>query len=141
MGLGIREARNTLPSLIRRASEDEEEIQLGSRGADEVTLVATSKYRRMREEVDRLKAEVEALRDQLEQVIAEASGAAGEGRPFAGLQRALEAGQLRTGGEAGPRIRQYIDDYIAVSVVDRAARVQFGSDTAQPKYRRTGPRA
>jgi PHD/YefM family antitoxin component YafN of YafNO toxin-antitoxin module len=142
MGLGIREARNNLPSLIRRATEQEEEIQLGSRGADEVTLVATRKYRRMQEEVSRLMAEVDTLRDRLAQVSAEGAAVAGRERAFAGLQRALESGQLRTGGgPAAPRVRRYMEDYAATSAADREARIRFGGDTAQPAFQRTTPRA
>lgn len=141
MGLGIREARNNLPSLIRRAADEEEEIQLGSRGADEVTLVATRKYRWMLDEVERLRAEIDALQARLAQVSDEASSTAGEARAFAGLQRALEAGHLRTGApHSPPRARRYIEDYTATSAVDREARIRFGSGTAEPAHRRATPR-
>jgi antitoxin (DNA-binding transcriptional repressor) of toxin-antitoxin stability system len=140
MGLGIREARNTLPSLIRRAAEGDEEIQLGPRGTDEVTLVATHKYQRMSHELDHLRTEIAQLREQLAQMSQRADRLAGSGQPFAGLQRALESGRLSV-GTSGPRIREYMPDYLHSSEVGREERVRFGSRTPEPQYHRPGPRA
>lgn len=140
MGLGIREARNTLPSLIKRAAEEDEEIQLGARGTDEVTLVATRKYQRMSHELDHLRTEVAHLKEQLAQMSDRADRVSGGGQPFAGLQRALETGRLSVGG-SGPRIREYMPDYVHSSAVSREERVRFGSGTPEPQYHRPGPRA
>lgn len=141
MGLGIREARTNLPSLIKRAAEEDEEIQLGARGSDEVTLVATRKYQRMNRELDHLRAEIETLRERLAQISDRTDRAAGDGQPFAGLQRALENGRLKVGTLSASRTRRYIADYADASAVGRDDRIRFGSDTAQPEYRRPGPRA
>ena len=140
MGLGIREARNTLPSLIKRAAEADEEIQLGARGADEVTLVATRKYQRMSHELDDLRAEIATLKERLAQMSDRVDRAAGTGQPFAGLQRALDSGRLAVGAP-DPRMRRYIPDYQEASAVSREERLRFGGGTAEPRYRRPGPRA
>jgi PHD/YefM family antitoxin component YafN of YafNO toxin-antitoxin module len=140
MGLGIREARNTLPSLIKRAAEEDEEIQLGARGADEVTLVATRKYQRMSNELEDLRTEIADLKERLAQMSDRVERAGGTGRPFAGLQRALESGRLSV-GTPEPRIREYMPDYRHSSAVSREERVRFGSGTAEPQYHRPGPRA
>lgn len=141
MGIGIREARNNLPSLIKRAAEEEEEIRVGARGADEVTLVASRKYDRMHRELTRLRSELAALTERLASLSDKTDRLAGEGQPFAGLQRALENGRLSAGRASAPRARQYIPDYIATGSTDREARVRFGANTTEPQYRRTGPRA
>jgi len=140
MGLGIREARNTLPSLIKRAAEEDEEIQFGARGADEVTLVGTHKYQRMSHELEDLRAEIAILKERLAQLADRGDPVAGSTQPFAGLQRALESGRLRV-GTPEPRIREYMPDYQYSSAVSREERVRFGGGTAEPQYHRPGPRA
>lgn len=140
MGLGIREARNTLPSLIKRAADEEEEIQLGARGADEVTLVATRKYQRMSRELDDLRAENEQLRERLGQASDDAR-VTSTGRPYAGLQRALDQGQFTLASASAPRLRRYYPDYTHSGTASREDRIRFGSETAQPEYRRPQPRA
>jgi PHD/YefM family antitoxin component YafN of YafNO toxin-antitoxin module len=140
MGLGIREARNTLPSLIKRAAEEDEEIQLGARGADEVTLIATRKYHRMSHELDHLRAEIASLKERLAQMSDQIDRVAGTNQAFAGLQRALESGKLSVGAPA-PRLRRYIADYQETSVVSREERIRSGSGTTEPQHRRPGPRA
>lgn len=139
MGLGIREARNSLPSLIKRAAEDNEEIQLGARGADEVTLVATRKYQRMSHEIDDLRTEIATLKARLAQMV-EWGGGIDTSHPFAGLQHALDSGRLKV-GTPDTRVRRYIPDYAETSVVGRDERILFGSGTAEPQHRRPGPRA
>lgn len=141
MGIGIREARNNLPSLIKRAAEEDEEIRVGARGADEVTLVASRKYDRMRQELNRLRSEIARLTERLDTLSDKTDRLAGEGQPFAGLQRALENGSLSVGHASALRVRRYIPDYVETSSASREARVRFGQDTAEPQYRRLGPRA
>lgn len=141
MGIGIREARNNLPSLVKRAAEEEEEIRLGARGADEVTLVASRKYDRMHRELDRLRREIATLTERLANLSDATDRLAGEGQPFAGLQRALENGRLSIGSASAPRAHRYIPDYTDIISTNREARVRFGRDTAEPQFRRPGPRA
>jgi PHD/YefM family antitoxin component YafN of YafNO toxin-antitoxin module len=137
VGLGIREARNSLPSLIKRAAEEDEEIQLGARGADEVTLVATRKYQRMSHELNDLRTEIATLKARLAQM---AGGRIDTSHPFSGLQHALDSGRL-TVGTPETRIRRYIPDYVETGVAGRDERILFGSGTAEPQHRRPGPRA
>ena len=141
MGIGIREARQNLPTLIKRAAQNDEDIQLGSRGADEVTLVSTGKYERMRRELDHLQGVIERLTARLDAASATADRLAGEVQPFAGLQRALEEGRLSMQPDGSPRVRTYFPDYTGVSSVSREERIRFGSNTPQPEFRRTKPRA
>lgn len=139
MGLGIREARNTLPSLIRRAAQEDEEIQLGARGADEVTLVATRKYQRMSHELDDLRTEIATLKARLAR-MAERGDGMDASQPFSGLQHALDSGRLKVGTPEA-RVRRYIPDYQQTSVVGREERIRSGSGSAEPQHRRPGPRA
>jgi prevent-host-death family protein len=141
MGIGIREARQNLPTLVKRAAQEEEDIQLGSRGADAVTLVSTGKYERMRQELDRLQGVIERLTARLEAASARADQLAGAEPPFAGLQRALEEGRLSVQPDDIPRVRTYFPGYTGVSSVSREERIQFGGNTTQPEFRRARPRA
>ena len=141
MGIGIREARNSLPSLIKRATQDNEEIQLGSRGADEVTLVASRTYRRMRRDLDRLRNEIASLSARLTEASERADAAAGAAEPYAGLQRALEAGRLDLRPASSARIRRYMPDYQASGETTREERIRIGSHSPEPEFRRSVPRA
>ena len=62
-------------------------------------------------------------------------------RPFAGLQRALDEGRLSLRLDAAPRVRRLIPDYSGISPVSREERIRFGSNSPQPEFRRTHPRA
>ena len=137
MAIGIREARETLPALVKRAAGGREEISLGARGADEVTLVASRKYARIRGEVARLRQRVHELQTRLD-ALEEPEG---QRSPFASLQRALVTGSLGT--EAGAaRLRRYLPDYTPSGEPDRAERIRAGLGGAvEPEHRRTRPRA
>jgi PHD/YefM family antitoxin component YafN of YafNO toxin-antitoxin module len=142
MGIGIREARQNLPTLIKRAAQYDEDIQLGARGADEVTLVSTDKYERMRRELDHLQGVIERLTARLETASATADRLAGEvQQPFAGLQRALEEGRLSVQPDDAPRVRRYIPGYTGISPVSREEQIRLASRSPQPAQRRTLPRA
>jgi PHD/YefM family antitoxin component YafN of YafNO toxin-antitoxin module len=141
MGIGIREARQNLPTLIKRAAQHDEVIQLGARGADEVTLVSTGKYERMRRELDHLQDVIERLRARLDAASATSDRLAGEEQPFAGLQRALEEGRLSMRPDDTPRVRTVFPDYTGISSFSREERIQMGSSTPEPEFRRTLPRA
>lgn len=141
MGIGIREARQNLPTLIKRAARTDEDIQLGSRGTDEVTLVSTHKYERMLDELSRLRSHVQRLSARLEALSDKTDRLAEEARPFAGLQRALEEGRLGFEPDPEPRERTLIPDYTSTSFASREERIRFGSNTPEPEFRRTVPRA
>lgn len=141
MGIGIREARQNLPTLIKRAARHEEDIQLGSRGTDEVTLVSTGKYERLQQELDRLQGVIERLRARLNATSETVNPLTGAEQPFAGLQRALEEGRLSLQPDSTPRVRTYYPDYTGVGAVSREERIRFGSNTPEPEFRRPAPRA
>ena len=138
MGIGIREAREKLPSLIKRAAFGQEDIALGTRGSDEVTLVSTDKYARLNSELRQLRMELAELRRRgipggghVQPVSAE---------PFAGLQAALDSGLLQVGPE--PRVRRFTPCEADLSADDRETRVRIGSrGTHEPERRRSVPRA
>jgi PHD/YefM family antitoxin component YafN of YafNO toxin-antitoxin module len=137
MGIGIREAREAFPSLIKRVAHAEEDVQVGSRGGDEVTLVATGKYRRLHNELTRLRSEVVELRMRMKTAD---TGASVE--PFSGLQRALEEGFLDVSPAETTRARRVIPGDSAASGVGREERVRIGSrGNAEPERRRPRPRA
>jgi prevent-host-death family protein len=141
MGIGIREARNTLPTLVKRAAQNEEDIQLGSRGTDEVTLVSTDKYERMQRELARLRSRVKQLNAQIVSAAPGQASPADQPRPFAGLQRALEEGRLSLRADPAPRVRRLIPDYTGISPVPREEQIRLASHSPEPTYRRTKPRA
>jgi prevent-host-death family protein len=139
MVIGIREARETLPTLIKRAAYAGEEIRVGARGVDEVVLISTRRYTQMRQTLEQLKEELADLRAQ---VAAMSRGEAELAQPFAGLQRALEAGELRVSGTTEVRARRVIPGFSAESAVLREERIRIGSRGAvEPKHRRGAPRA
>ena len=138
MGIGIREAREKLPSLVKRVAFGQEDIALGTRGSDEVTLVSSDKYARLKSELSQLRAELAELRrlgipggGHVQAVPAE---------PFAGLQAALDSGRLHVGPE--PRVRRFTPEETDLSATDRETRIRIGSrGTHEPERRRTAPRA
>jgi|GEM_PF-2443654 len=139
MGIGIREARETLPTLIKRAAYAGEEIRVGARGADEVVLVSTRKYAQLRRKLKRLREELADLRAE---VAAMPRNESQLDPPFAGLQRALDEGRLRVSGTGEARARRVIPGLSAESAVARPERVRIGSRGAgEPEHRRTRPRA
>jgi hypothetical protein len=140
MGIGIREAREALPSLIKRAALAGEDIQVGARGVDEVTLVATGKYRRLNDELTKLRSEVVALRMQM--AARPGSGTFDQGEPFSGLQSALEAGLLDVTPSEPRRARRVIPGYSAFGSHGREERIRIGArGNAEPERRRQSPRA
>jgi prevent-host-death family protein len=131
MGLGIREARQTLPTLVKRVAYAGEEVAIGSHGRDEVTLIGTAELRRLRSE---LAAAQRTLRGA-------AVAGEGEGRPFQGLQAALEAGALRASPSAS-RPRRRITRLVTESVLNREEQARLGArGDHEPRYRRTKPRS
>jgi antitoxin (DNA-binding transcriptional repressor) of toxin-antitoxin stability system len=135
MAIGIREARETLPALVRRAARDGEEFSLGARGADEATLVGSRKYEEIRAEVKRLRARIRRMQARLEALEPDTRR-----NPFAQLQQALETGAL-AGGPEPARIRRYLPDYTATGETDRDVRIRTGGRGAEPEHRRDRPRA
>jgi hypothetical protein len=130
MGMAMKDVREQLSELVKRAAYRGEQITFGPNRGDDVTLIATEKVRRMEA----------ALRD-LERRVAEFSGEGGDTTPFAGLQRELRSGALSTRGESS-RARRLLPELALESAVPREERIRLGArDDRAPEFRRTRPRA
>jgi hypothetical protein len=130
MGMAMKDVRERLSELVKRAAFRGEQITFGPNRGDDVTLIATDKVRRM--EAD--------LRD-LERRVAELSRASGETGEFAGLQRELERGTLSVRGVSS-RTRRLLPDLALESPLTREERVRLGArDDRAPEFRRVSPRA
>ncbi len=130
MGMAMKDVREQLSDLVKRAAYRGEQITFGPNRGDDVTLISTEKVRRMEA----------ALRD-LERRIAELSRAEGEPGPFAGLQRELRSGALSARAKS-PRQRRLLPDLAVESAVPREERIRLGArDDRAPEFRRTRPRA
>lgn len=130
MGMAMKDVREQLSELVKRAAYRGEQITFGPNRGDDVMLIATEKVRRLEA----------ALRD-LERRIAELSRAEGEPAPFAGLQRELRSGGLSVRGES-PRLRRLLPEMPLESSVPREEPIRLGArDDRAPEFRRTRPRA
>lgn len=128
MGMAMKDVRDQLSDLVKRATYKGEQITFGPNHGDDVTLIATKRVRQL-----------EASLREAEARLAELGG--DERAPFAGLQQALEAGTLSTRPEA-VRARRVLPDAAAETPISREERIRLGSqDTRVPTYRRTRPRA
>jgi hypothetical protein len=123
MGYAIGEARRQLPALIKRVLRTREEIHVGDRGSDVVTLVATAVY----EQTKALARQALALR---------AEPQASRARPFAALESALRAGH-RAGASRDlecavqpalhPRTRRYFLTFQSESRINERAQAALGT--------------
>jgi antitoxin (DNA-binding transcriptional repressor) of toxin-antitoxin stability system len=126
MPLTISDARKELPQLVKRTAYGGEEIELGSHGKAEATLIGTQR-------LEELKREVQYLRRRL--------GASGPGqesaRPFAALEAALEEGRLGGGPGRARRARRLIPDYQPETELSWKEMARFGTaGNQEPRYRR-----
>ena len=138
MAIGIREAREMLPSLVKRAAYGNEEILLGTRGNDEVAIVSAKRFASIKDELARLRAEVIELKRRGRE--SPSSSVTPSAEPFAGLQRALDSGELSVAPE--PRVRRVIATEPEQRAVSRDERIRLGSrGNHEPERRRPGPRA
>lgn len=130
MGMAMKDVREQLSELVKRAAYRGEQITFGPNRGDDVTLIATEKVRRMEA----------ALRD-LECRVAEFSREDGVAAPFAGLQRELRSGTLSTRGESS-RPRRLLPEMALETATPREERIRLGArDDRAPGFRRTRPRA
>lgn len=130
MGMAMKDVREQLSELVKRAAYRGEQITFGPNRGDDVTLIATDKVRRM-----------EATLRDLERRLAELGREHGEPAAFAGLQREMESGALSVRGDSR-RLRRLLPGLTAESSLTREERVRVGSrDDRAPEFRRTRPRA
>lgn len=131
MGMAMKDVRDNLSELVKRAAYRGEQITFGPNHGDDVTLIATERVRRIEARLRELEAEVAALR----------TASSDAPRPFAGLQAAVEAGTLLAGPDA-PRARPAPRDAATETPLTRDERVRLGAaDDRAPAFRRTRPRA
>lgn len=130
MGMAMKDVREQLSELVKRAKYRGEQITFGPHRGDDVTLIATEHMRRMEARLREVEARLSRMED-------EAAGNA----PFAGLQRALEAGALSARSDR-VRTRRVLPDLAVEVPLSREERVRLGAqDTRTPPFRRTRPRA
>lgn len=129
MGMAMKDVRDNLSDLVKRASYGGEQITFGPNHGDDVTLIATKRVRQLEARVREVEARLAEL------------GGEGVPAPFAGLQQALEAGALSTRPDAA-RARRVLPGAAAEVPTSREERIRLGSqDTRVPTHRRTRPRA
>jgi hypothetical protein len=130
MGMAMKDVREQLSELVKRATFHGEEITFGPNRGDDVTLIATERVRHMAARLREAEEELAAFRRS-------DPGAA----PFAGLQAALDSGMLSVRGDER-RSRRVLPDLAVESPPTRAERVRLGArDERAPEYRRSRPRA
>jgi hypothetical protein len=130
MGMAMKDVREQLSDLVKRATYRGEQITFGPNRGDEVTLIATEQVRRM---AARLKEAEERLMELLRE----------RARPgaFAGLQEALASGELAVRGDDS-RARRVLPNLATESPLTRDDRIRLGArDARVPEFRRTRPRA
>lgn len=130
MGMAMKDVRERLSELVKRAAYRGEQITFGPNHGDDVMLVATEQVRRL-----------EAALRELERQITEMRRGEAEPRAFAGLQQELQAGTLSV-RRKDRRRRRVLSDTALESAVSREERIRLGArDDRTPEFRRTRPRA
>lgn len=128
--MAMKDVREQLSDLVKRATFRGETITFGPNRGDDVTLIATERVRRLEERLREAEEELVALRR---------DGA--EPRPFAGLQAALDSGAITLRGDA-PRQRRLLPGLASEAPLSREERIRLGSlGDAAPEFRRSRPRA
>jgi|tagenome__1003787_1003787.scaffolds.fasta_scaffold20969520_3 hypothetical protein len=129
MGMAMKDVREQLSELVKRATFRGEEITFGPNRGDDVTLIATERVRSMAARLREAEDELAALRR-----------GDPDATPFAGLQAALDGGTLSVRGDR--RARRVLANAAVESPLTRAERVRLGArDERTPEFRRSRPRA
>jgi hypothetical protein len=130
MGMAMKDVREQLSDLVKRATYRGEQITFGPNRGDDVTLIATEQVRRMA-------ARLREVEERLTELLREKT----EPRAFSGLQDALVSGELAVRG-ADARIRRVLPEIATESALTRDDRIRLGGGDARvPEFRRTQPRA
>jgi hypothetical protein len=128
--MAMKDVRDNLSELVKRAAYRGEQITFGPNRGDDVTLIATAR-------VERLEARLREAEARLARLL---HGTA-EPAAFAGLQTALESGAFDLRSQA-PRRRRVLPALALESTLSREERISMGArDTREPEFRRTRPRA
>jgi len=118
--LTVRQARASLPTLVKRAEQQHEEIHLGAQGEDQVTLIASADLR-----------ELKALAQIGQQALA---GRLPASDPWAGVKRALAEGHLSAAGTFARAYQTQADERETRSWAEMAA--SGNADNREPEFRR-----
>ena len=130
MGMAMKDVREQLSELVKRATFRGEEITFGPNRGDDVTLIATERVRRMAARLRKAEEELAAFRR-----------SDPDAAPFAGLQAALDEGTLSVRDD-DRRSRRVLPNVAVDSALTRAERVRLGArDERAPDFRRSRPRA
>lgn len=130
MGMAMKDVREQLSDLVKRATYRGEQITFGPNRGDDVTLIATEQVRRMA-------ARLREVEERLTELLREKA----EPGAFAGLQDALASGELAVRGDDG-RARRVLPNLATESPLTREDRIRLGArDARAPEFRRTQPRA
>jgi hypothetical protein len=130
MGMAMKDVREQLSELVKRATFRGEEITFGPNRGDDVTLIATERVRRMAARLREAEEELAAFRRSDPDTA-----------PFAGLQAALDGGTLSVRADER-RSRRMLPNATIESSVTRAERIRLGGrDERAPEFRRSRPRA
>lgn len=130
MGMAMKDVREQLSDLVKRAAYRGEQITFGPNHGDDVTLIATDTVRRMEEAVRDLQQQVAQLRER-----------EGDEGAFAGLQHELQTGAL-SAREDPRRLRRLLPELALETTLSREDRVRLGAqERPAPAFRRSRPRA
>ncbi|HEX8454380.1 MAG TPA: hypothetical protein VF647_20030 [Longimicrobium sp.] len=128
--MAMKDVREQLSELVKRATYRGEQITFGPNRGDDVTLIATEQVRRMA-------ARLREVEERLTELLREKA----EPGAFSGLQDALVSGELAVRG-ADAHARRVLPEFATESAVTREARIRLGArDARVPEFRRTRPRA
>jgi hypothetical protein len=130
MGMTMKDVREPLSELVKRATFRGEQITFGPNRGDDVTLIATERVRQM-----------ESRLREAEEELATFRRSDPDDAPFAGLQAALDRGTLSVRDDER-RARRLLPNATVDSPLSRAERVRLGArDERAPAFRRSRPRA
>jgi hypothetical protein len=119
--LTMRQARSALPDLVKRAELHREEIRLGGRGEDRVTLIASDALR-----------ELKVLAQIGQQALAGHLPVASD--PWAGIKRAVAEGRLSADGTFARAYQLQVVERETRSWAEMSASGM--ADTTEPEFRR-----
>ncbi|HEV7590347.1 MAG TPA: hypothetical protein VGO40_19710 [Longimicrobium sp.] len=129
-GMAMKDVREQLSELVKRAAFRGEEITFGPNRGDDVTLIATERVRRMAARLREAEEELAAFRRSDPDMA-----------PFAGLEAALDGGTLSVRDDER-HSRRLLPNVTVESTIARAERVRLGGrDDRAPEFPRSRPRA
>lgn len=134
----IREARKDLSNLVREARESGREVQIGRRGEDEVTIIASSELKRLRAEFRKFRTMFRITRRSPGEPAGGTEAPLPTPPPYAGLTAALRSGELKP--SSGPVMRRRIPNLRTESSLSFEEQARIGRlGNREPRFRRSAP--